>query len=100
MLDTEKGIRAEILQYVLKASVGGDGYLRGLNELAKELNFDMRFIRKGLERTLILDSPPMVITQIVGSTHGQLQLFLQVPRDAGFRYGTPAQELINEIHPP
>ena len=55
-LDTDKGVRAEILQYVHKAS-----------------------IRKDLERTLILDSPPMVITQIVGSTHGQLQLFLQVP---------------------
>ena len=60
----------------------------------------MKFTQKGLERTLILDSPPMVITQIAGNTRGQLQLFLQVPRDAGSRYGTPAQELINKIQLP
>ena len=60
----------------------------------------MRFTQKGLERTLILDSPPMGITQIAGNTRGQLQLFLQAPRDAGFRYGTPAQELIDKIDLP
>ena len=60
----------------------------------------MRFTQKGLGRTRILDCPPMVITQIAGNTRGQSQLFLQGPRDAGFRYGTPAQKSINKIHLP
>ena len=62
-----------------KASVGRNGYLGRLYRIAKELNFDMRFTQKGLERTLILDSPPMMITQIAGNDRGQLQLFLQNP---------------------
>ena len=53
---------------------------------------DTKSTQKGRTRTL--NCPPMVITQIDGSTRGQSQLLLQGPRDAGFRYETPAQKSI------
>ena len=90
MLDPKKGIMAELLQYVYKTSLEGDGYRGRLYELAKELNFDMRFTQKGLGRTLMRDCPPMVFTQTVGIPSGLEQLFLQVYWGLCFRYEVPA----------